>query len=315
MHERMDWRTVRFDWNRARAFLVTAEEKSFSAAARALGIAQPTIGRQVAGLEEELEVTLFERIGNQLELTDAGMELLEHARAMGEAASRFSRSAEGSTLGVEGVVSITASEVISAHLLPPAIARVRREYPGLQLDLVASNMARDLQRREADIAVRNFQPKQPELLAKKLGVRSGRLYAAESYLDRVGRPTSPTDLTGHEIFGFDHSEGMISALERLGLEVTAQSFPVVSGSHLVQWDLAKRGLGICIIMDDVGMNEPGMEIVLPELPSIQIPMWLTTHRELRTSRRIRAVFDILAEELAGPGAQPEGVGAPINLSS
>ncbi|MBL8946789.1 MAG: LysR family transcriptional regulator, partial [Myxococcales bacterium] len=82
----MDWRSVRFDWNRARAFLLTAEEGSFSAAGRALGIAQPTIGRQVAALEEELGVTLFERVGSALVLTAAGLDLVEHVRAMGNAA-------------------------------------------------------------------------------------------------------------------------------------------------------------------------------------------------------------------------------------
>jgi DNA-binding transcriptional LysR family regulator len=84
----MDWRSIRFDWNHARAFLVAGEEGSFSAAGRELGIAQPTIGRQVAALEEELGVALFERIGNVLELTSAGQDLMEHLRAMGDAATR-----------------------------------------------------------------------------------------------------------------------------------------------------------------------------------------------------------------------------------
>lgn len=101
----MDWRAVRFDWNRARAFLVTAEEGSFSAAARALGMAQPTLGRQVAGLEEELGVTLFERVGSTLELTSAGLDLLEQVRAMGEAAMRASLVATGRAEAIEGTVS------------------------------------------------------------------------------------------------------------------------------------------------------------------------------------------------------------------
>ena len=105
---------MNFDWNRARAFLITAEEGSFSAAARALRSTQPTVGRQVAGLEEELGVTLFERVGTRLELTVSGLELLEHVRAMGDAANRTSLVATGQSESVEGNVSITASEAIAA---------------------------------------------------------------------------------------------------------------------------------------------------------------------------------------------------------
>ncbi len=100
----MDWRAVKFDWNRARAFLVTAEEGSLSAAARALGLAQPTLGRQVDALEEELGVVLFERVGRGLTLTPSGLELLEHVRGMGEAATRVSLAAAGQSESIEGKV-------------------------------------------------------------------------------------------------------------------------------------------------------------------------------------------------------------------
>src|SRR6185436_11045290 len=109
MHFCMDWRSVDFDWNQARAFLITAEEGSFSAAARALRMAQPTIGRQVAALERALGITLFERVGTSLELTSSGLELVEHARAMGEAATRVSLTATGRASEIAGSVCITAS--------------------------------------------------------------------------------------------------------------------------------------------------------------------------------------------------------------
>lgn len=296
----MDRRAIRFDWNRARAFLVTAEEGSFSAAGRALAIAQPTIGRQVAGLEEELGVALFERVGSALVLTAAGMDLLEHVRAMGDAATRVSLTAAGQSLSVEGTVCITASELIAAHVMPPIIARLRREHPGIEIEIVASNTARDLQRREADIAIRNFMPTQPELVAKKIADRDARLYASPAYLERIGNPTSPADLANAEFFGFDRTDRMIGGLRALGLELTAKNFPIVTNNHLVQWELAKEGVGICIVMDEVGDAEPRVRRVLPDFPPLQVPVWLATHRELRTSRRIRVVFDLLAEALADP---------------
>ena len=155
MRNCMDWRSVKFDWNRARAFLVTAEEGSLSAAARSLGMAQPTLGRQVSALEEELGVVLFERLGKGLTLTPSGLELVEHVRAMGAAATRVSLTASGQAQSVEGTVRITASEVTSAYMLPPIIARMREDMPGITIEIVSSNALSDLRRREADIAIRS----------------------------------------------------------------------------------------------------------------------------------------------------------------
>lgn len=298
MHLCMDWRSVRFDWNRARAFLVTAEEGSLSAAGRALRIAQPTVGRQVAALEEELGVALFERGGAGLTLTAAGLDLLAHVRSMGEAATRLSLGATGQATAIEGHVCITASELISAFLLPPIIARLRREHPGIELEIIASNTARDLRRREADIAVRNFMPTQVELIATKIDDRGARLYAAPAYLKRIGNPRGPADLRHAEFIAFDRTDLMIKGLRALGVEVGPANFPVVSENHLVQWQLAKQGVGICIVMDEVGDAESAVRRVLPGLAPIPVPLWLATHRELRTSRRIRVVFDALAQGLA-----------------
>ncbi len=293
----MDWRTVRFDWNRVRAFLVTAEEGSFSAAAKALGMTQPTLGRQVAALEEELDVLLFSRVGSSLELTEAGLGLMEHARQMGEAAGRLSLSATGQSASIEGPVSITASELISAFLLPPVIASIRAEHPGIELEIVASNTVRDLIRREADIAVRNVQPEQPDLVGKKVGVAQARLYASPAYLSRVGPIDGPSALSRADFFAFDRSPIMIDWLTKMGAPLTAANFRIVSPSHLVQWEMCKRGLGICIVMDEVGDAEPQVTRVLPDFPAIPVPLWITAHRELHTSRRIRVVFDRLVEQL------------------
>lgn len=296
----MDWRTVRFDWNRARAFLVSAEEGSFSAAARALGLTQPTIGRQVAELEQELGVCLFERIGNKLELTAAGLGLIEHVREMGEAATRVSLAATGQSLSIEGTVCITASELIAAYLLPKVVAELRARHPAIEIEIVASNSARDLRRREADIAVRNFQPKEADLIARKVADRAARLYATPAYLERIGNPSAPADLSRADFFAFDRTSIMIDGLRELGVELTTANFPIVTANHLVQWEMCKRGLGICIVMDEVGDAEPSVRRVLPDLPPLPVPIWITAHRELRTSRRMRVVFDLLAEALGDP---------------
>jgi len=295
----MDWRAINFDWNRARAFLVTAEEGSFSAAARALSSTQPTVGRQVAALEQELAVTLFERVGTRLELTVSGLELLEHVRAMGAAANRTSLVATGQSESIEGTVCITASEAITAFLLPPILQGLRREHPGISLELIASNEVRDLQRREADIAIRNFAPKRPDLIARKVGESTAHFYATPGYIERMGPFDSNEDLSRAEILGFEDPKTMVDMLQKfLGLDCREDQFPIVTSNHLVQWELCKQGAGVCMMMDEVGAKEPAVVKVFPELPSIPVPIWVVCHRELRTSRRLRLVFDWLAEGLA-----------------
>ncbi len=294
----MDWRSVNFDWNRARAFLVTAEEGSFSAAARALQMTQPTLGRQVAALEEELGVLLFERTRRGPVLTESGLELLDHVRAMGAAAGQVSLSASGQAQAIEGSITITASEAASIFLLPPIIARLRREAPGIEVEIVASNATVDLRRREADIALRNFRPTQPDFVAKKVRDRRVHLYASDDYLERLGHPQAIDDLNQAEFIGFDASREMIDALNGLGLQLDRRNFPTTTSSHMVHWELVKNGVGIGVIPEAVGDAEPCVRRVLPDLPPFVYPIWLTTHRELHTSRRVRLVFDLLAEELA-----------------
>ena len=294
----MEWRSVRFDWNRARAFLVTAEEGSFSAAARALGMAQPTVGRQVSALEEELGVVLFERVGNSLELTAAGLGLVDHVRAMGEAATRVSLAATGQASTIDGSVCITSSELIAAHMLPPIVAGIREAHPGIEVEIVADNQARDLRRREADIAVRNFPPNQPELVARNLGERLAYVYGARTLLERIGPLRTPEDLADAPFLVWDRSDAMMGLLQRLGIPIERLQISVVTENHIVQWEMARCGVGLCIVMEEVGEADPTMARALPDLPPIPVPMWLTSHRELRTSPRIRVVFDHLADALA-----------------
>ncbi len=217
---------------------------------------------------------------------------------MGAAANRFSLTAAGSAEALDGTVCITSSELIAAYLLPPIVARLRCEHPGIELEIVAANEIRDLLRREADIAVRNVEPSHAELIGRKLGVASARPYASRAYLERLGNPKTPAEFGAAEFFGFDRSDRMLGFLRELGLTLTQRNFPIISGNHLVQWELAKRGVGICFVMEAVGDAEPGMVRVLPELDPIPVPIWLVSHRELRTSRRIRVVFEAVAEGLA-----------------
>lgn len=294
----MNWQAVSFDWNQARAFLATAEEGSLSAAARALGLTQPTLGRQVAALEEDLGVTLFERAGRSLILTQSGLELLDHVRTMGDAASRFSLTASGQSQTIEGQVCITASDSLSAYWLPAVLEKLRKTAPGIEIEIVASNAIRDLKHREADIAIRHVRPEQPDLIAKLVRESTGHLYASTAYLDKHGRPKSPDDLSDAAFIGFESAERILPFLNGMGLSLTRDNFKLVSANTVVIWELVKQGLGIGAMMKEIADLTPGVECVLPTLEPIPIPIWLVTHRELHTSRRIRLVFDLLADAFA-----------------
>lgn len=294
---RMDWNTIDFDWNYARAFLVAVEEGSFSAAARALGVAQPTIGRQIAALEDVLNVTLFERVGRGWEVTPTGLALLDHVRIMADAATRVRLVAEGRSLSLEGLVRITASEVISAYLLPSLIERIQDEHPGIEIELIASNAILDLSRHEADIALRNAVPKDPELVGRKLKISNGWLYASNAYLAKLKSPLTIEALSEATFIAFERGALMLDMLNSMGLSLTRRNISLISANQLVQWEMARQGMGICFMMEEIGDATPNMSRVLPSVISVLVPMWLISRRELATSRRVRAVYDILVEGL------------------
>lgn len=297
MHPCMGGPLVAFDWNYARAFFAAAEEGSFSGAARRLGVAQPTIGRQVAALESELGVTLFERVGRSLELTPSGLALVEHVRTMSDAALRVSRVATGQSVSLDGPVAISAGEVTAAHVLPPIVARIREAHPGIHIHIIATNQTSDLGRREADIAIRSYRPTQPDLVARKIRDGEAYLYATPAYLASIGDPTTPAELSRAEFVAFDETDVFMNGLNAMGMSVGPESFPWVCANQQVQWALVTQGSGVGVMTAEVGDADPRVRRALPDLV-FPVPMWLTSHREVRTSQRVRVVFDMLAEALA-----------------
>ena len=294
----MNWKSIAFDWNQVRAFLVAAEEGSLSAAARVLRQTQPTLSRQVTALEDSLGVTLFERGHRQLRLTEAGLELLEHVRVMADAASRVSLAASGQSQAVEGRVCITASEILATYTMPGILQKLRTSAPGIVVEVVASDRISDLIQREADIAIRHAQPVQADLIARRIGFLRGRIYASPSLLEEVGTPKSFDDLSEMPFVGIDDIDALIHGLSEQGLTLRKEQFRSLSGSGNCMLQLIRAGLGFGFLPMDIEKHVDDLSCVLPEEFNPEIPVWLVTHRELHTSRRIRVTFDLLAKELA-----------------
>lgn len=286
------------DWNQLRAFLETAEEGSLSAAARKLGLTQPTLSRQVAAIERKLGVTLFERVGKSMVLTDTGLDLLEHARSMGAAAEALGLAATGRSQAVSGVVSVSASDVVAATLLPPLLVQLRQQAPGITVEVISSNALSDIRRREADIAVRHVQPEEPDLIARLVRQASAGFYASQTWVRQNGHPRTAHEAADLPFVGADRSGSYLAYLRQHGLPLTEANFSCYADHSLAHWALVRQGLGIGAMMDDIAQATPDVVRVLDDVASVQFPVWLVTHRELRTSRRIRLVFDLLAQGLA-----------------
>ena len=296
----MNSRYANFDWNQARAFLATVEEGSLSAAARALGSTQPTVSRQISALEEALDLVLFERVGRGLTLTSGGSKLVDQLRAMGEAAHQISLQAFGQTQRIDGTVCITAS-VGAAVLLPPVLKKLRESHPGICVNLAVSTAAKDLQRREADIALRHVEPTQPVLLTREVTrqpVRS-RLYVSPSYLDRFSRPLKKEDLSTADFLNFEDSDRLQRRLRDVGLPIAAENFKIVSDDWMIMCDFIRNGLGIGLLPETIGDHDPSLQRVPFEIPPVAVQTWITVHTELHKTPRIRIVYDLLCSELAG----------------
>lgn len=286
------------DWNHLKAFLETAETGSLSAAARKLGQTQPTLSRQVAAIEQRMGVTLFERVGKAMALTPTGLDLLEHARAMGAAAEALGLAASGRSQAVGGVVSVSATYGAAAYFLAPIVRKLREKEPAITIEVIASDANSDLLRREADIAIRHVKPDQPDLIARLLREATANFYASEDWVREHGHPRRAEEAAHLPFVGADRSGHFLAYLRQHGLPLSEANFSCYADHSMAQWSLVRHGMGIGAMIDEIARDTPGIVRVLDDVSPLHFPIWLVTHRELRTSRRIRIVFDALAEGLA-----------------
>jgi DNA-binding transcriptional LysR family regulator len=286
-----------FDWSLVRSFLAVLEAGSLLGAARVLRSSQPTIGRHMAELEAQLGVVLFERTGRGLLPTEAALRLADAARAMQTGADQLARGAMTTDRTASGAVRITASQPVACFVLPDLLAKMRVVLPEVQVDLVASNAVSNLLRREADIAIRMVQPEQTTLVAKRVGNIVVRACAHQEYLRRRGMPRHPSDLLAHDLIGGDRSEDTLRGFVTHGLAVERHHFAFRSDDLIVVWQAVQAGLGIGFASEHMIRCAPAVIPVLPKLRIKTFPVWLAVHREIRTSKRIQAVYDFLSDAL------------------
>jgi DNA-binding transcriptional LysR family regulator len=285
------------DWDLCRAFLAVMRSRSLSGAARALGLTQPTLGRQVAALEAQLGVALFTRSRLGLKPTPAALDLLPQAESMANAWAAIRRAASGEAGEERGTVRLTASELMSAEVLPPMLARFHAAHPGIAIELAPTDRLEDLLARESDLAVRMVAPTQPALVARHIGPVPLSLYAHRSYVARRGVPRSIEEFAGHSVIGYDRSPWAIGFLAAHNLTVSRDSFSLRTDSEMAQLGALRAGYGIGGCQDALARRDPELVAVMPGAIRMALDLWLAMHEDLRGSRRVRLLFQHLTEEL------------------
>ncbi|WP_439548118.1 LysR family transcriptional regulator [Falsiroseomonas sp.] len=285
------------DWSLLQAFVAVMRSGSLSAAAQILRLTQPTVGRQIRTLEEQVGEALFDRTPQGLRPTDRAMALMEHAEQLEQAAQALSASITGKPESPTGTVRITTTEVFGIERLPALMQPFLLTHPGITIEVSIGMQVENLLRRDADIAIRFSRPEQPELIARQIGMMELGFFASEDYLARYGEPAGLDQIYGHLWVGFDRDSLGARAAERLKLDVAATRFAFKADSMLVQRNAIASGLGMGVLETRSASRVPGLRRLLVADFAPRTPVWLVAHADVRQGRRYRAVFDHLAAVL------------------
>lgn len=272
------------------SFLAVVETGSLSGAADQLGLTQPTVGRHIRLLEESLGVSLFQRHPRGLAPTAEGTRLIPLAQDIAAAAHRFGLAAQGLTGDVSGTVRITASVFMSQYVMPHIIAELRQAEPNIDIVLIPSDSSENLLFREADIAVRMYEPDQMELI--RLHIRDLEMapFATRDYIARRGVPRSMEDFFAHDLIGFDKTDLMLRRMKDQGIEITRDTFAIRTDNQAAYWALVQAGCGIGFSPRIALMRQRDIvEIPFP-LPIPTMPVWLAVHERLRHVPKIDRIW-------------------------
>ena len=286
------------DWDLFQTLHAVLAAGSLSGAAKLRGLTQPTVGRHIDQLERSLGAPLFLRSPRGLQATEMALALRPHLDDMSAAAQTAIRDAAGAADGTAGVVRVTASDIVGVEVLPPILASFRAAHPEIDLEVVLSNRNEDLTRRDADIAVRMSRPTQNTLLAKKIGTIGFGFYARPEYLARAGTPTTWDELETHPIIGYDTRPPMMPDGVDFDRPISREIFALRTDNDIAQIAALKAGFGIGVCQHGIA-RRAGLTPIMPgALAKLRLEMWVCMHENLKTSRRMRLMFDHLVATLS-----------------
>jgi DNA-binding transcriptional LysR family regulator len=287
------------DWDDLRVFLAVARHRTMSDAARALRVAQPTVGRRIAAFERRLGARLLVRSGTGWALSPAGQGILSNAEEMEAQAIAAESQASGRDAGLEGELRITASEWMIASILAPRLKPFLARHPAISIDLVAEARHLNLFRREADVALRPSKFQQLEVVQRAIAVIDFGLYASDDYLTRMGAPDFATRGQGHVLVAASAAMGStIVDLAWLPPLLGRARVASKTNGRLGMAALAAAGVGIACLPRPLGDSTPGLRPIPTPGPGPHRQLWMGVHRSTKAVRRVKAVTDFLAGALA-----------------
>jgi DNA-binding transcriptional LysR family regulator len=283
-----------FYWDDVKFFLSLCASGTFARAARKLGVDQTTVGRRLAAMEHYLGAKLFERTPNGLLLTTTGQEIWSAAQVMEESAIAIERRAAGQDTRLAGTVRLTTTDTLANWLVLPELSRFHQRYPEIEIELVTDSHILDIERREADMAIRVARPTEPQLVARRLGSLAITLYASRKYLSTHSRPSPGEGLGGHNLVYY----GTLRPAQGkpfLGEHLDGARFSFRSNSTLAQVNAVAAGLGIgalpCYLADN---HTELVRLWRERRPEFQ-DVWLVIHQDVRRTARVRALAESLVE--------------------
>lgn len=280
------------NWDDLRFVLALSKAGSLARAAKELRVDHTTVGRRIEAVEADLGVRLFTRTTTGYALTAEAEGLMPDIEQVERAVLALERGAHAQHDSLEGSVRITSGETFGACYLAPRLASFGREHPGLSIEVVTGGTILDLARREADVAVRFFRSQHESLVVRRVAELGHALYASEEYLAR--RPLKDMDeLREHPILTTTSGPTVVEAawVER----ITRGARPAfVTNMTMALVQAARAGAGIAVLPRYLGDPEPTLRrLPMPDEPREAI--WITVHRDLKHTRRVRVVLDFLSE--------------------
>ncbi|WP_369975978.1 LysR family transcriptional regulator [Xanthomonas bundabergensis] len=273
-------------WDDVRYFLSLARSGSLSAAARALAVEHSTVARRIGALEAAVRLRLFDRLPRGWQLTDEGRALLEAAERIELEAHAFGRAIQGMT-SMRGKVRLSAPPALSSQLLMPLMAQKYAQWEGIQLDLVGEIRTANLQRRDADLALRLSRSEEPGLVARRLGRLGYGLYGSKAW-KRVARAQ-------RRYIGY--GDALHSGPHRTWLAQCAGDAPhaLVASDFSILQQACRSGLGLTILPHFMARNDAALHEFDSGLDPMQRDLWLTVHPDLRRSPRVQRIAELLAQ--------------------
>lgn len=288
-----------FDWNDLRYFLAVARHGSTLAAAKALGLSQSTVHRRLAELERRLGRRLVDRHPTGYRLTEIGEALLPAAQEVEKGVLAFERHSESLEAGLNGVVRLTCPEPLVSRIAESGLLeRFHEHHPGLSVEFVMSDRYLDLARGEADVALRSGEPKDPDLVGRKVADSIWAVYASRNYVQQHGRPQDVADLSRHALVGYDGVMEDHRAARWLAETVPKGRVVAHNNSVLGVLLAVKSGVGVAPLPTTIADAEPSLVQVLPPVAELTRGWYLLTRQDLRKTPRVAAFFDFAIGELA-----------------